>query len=33
MDLSDVADLFKEALDKFNIIPNFFQKKLGFLHH
>ena len=23
----------KGALDKFNIIPNFFQKKLGFLYY
>ena len=24
---------FKGALDKYNIIPNFFPKKLGFLYH
>ena len=24
---------FKVALDKFNIIPQLFQKKLGFLYH
>ena len=25
--------VFKGALDKYNIIPNFFQKKLRFLYH
>ena len=27
------SELIKGALDKFNIIPNFFQEKLGFLYH
>ena len=28
-----VINKFKGALDKYNIIPNFFKKKMGFLYY